>query len=201
MSKTKNDASRTTKLVYNVIENKEITQKIDIDIKTRGTSASKTFNTDCLVTYSNNEGEIKVNLKNKINFEKISEIEKLTEENCMYLDTLSDEELTALFLGIAFKSQGIFTNNTDNLNLIDENTQTPVITPNRDELRNLIVTNVGMQMGEAQARGENYTIQNIEGLQIDGHVVTTIMQNDAVEVTIDGIKFLIDSNFNLIDLE
>lgn len=201
MSKTKNDASRTTKLVYNVIENKEITQKIDVDIKTRGTSASKTFNTDCLVTYSNNEGEIKVNLKNKINFEKISEIENLTEENCMYLDTLSDEELTALFLGIAFKSQGIFTNNTDNLNLIDENTQTPVITPNRDELRNLIVTNVGMQMGEAQARGENYTIQNIEGLQIDGHVVTTIMQNDAVEVTIDGIKFLIDSNFNLIDLE
>ena len=201
MSKIKNDASRTIKLVYNVIENKEITEKTVIDLKTRGTSASKTFNTDCLVTYSNNEGEIKVNLKNKINFEKVSEIEKLTEENCMYLDTLSDEELTALFLGIAFKSQGIFPNNTDDLNLIDESNPTPVVVPNKDELRNLIVTNVGMQMGEAQARGENYTIQSIEGLQIDGHVVTTIMQNDAIEVTIDGIKFLIDSNFNLIDVE
>ena len=202
ISKSQNDASTTIKTVYNIIKDKKIDQKVSIDTTTKGTASSKNFNNECIITHSNNDGEIKANIKNKINFDKVSEIEKLTEENCLFLDLLTDEELAVTMQEIETQIEKVYTNKKESLNLIDTNTQAPDISQNnvnRDELRNLLVTTVSIQMGEAQARGEEYTLQNLIDLQISGHMVSVVIQNDVAEVSVDGVKFKIDANFNLSD--
>ena len=202
ISKSQNDASTTIKTVYNIIKDKKIDQKVSIDTTTKGTASSKNFNNECIITHSNNDGEIKANIKNKINFDKVSEIEKLTEENCLFLDSLTDEELAVTMQEIETQIEKVYTNKKESLNLIDTNTQAPDISQNnvnRDELRNLLVTTVSIQMGEAQARGEEYTLQNLIDLQISGHMVSVVIQNDVAEVSVDGVKFKIDANFNLLD--
>ena len=40
-----------------------------------------------------------------------------------------------------------------------------------------------------------------QNLQINGHIVNVIMENDVAVVSVDGVKFKIDSNFNLTDAE
>lgn len=202
IDKVQNTASTKIKVVCNVIEDKEINQKLSVNLTTKGTTSSKKFNNECIITYSNNDGEFKANIKNSINFDKVSEIEKLTDENCLFLDTLSDEELQVTITAITTQMLEVYNTKKQNLNFIDTNVQAPDITENnvnRDELRNLLIETVSLQMGDAQSRGEEYTLQNLENLQIQGHMVSVVIQNDIAEISIDGVKFRIDQNFNLSD--
>lgn len=197
--KNKNDSNTTIKTVCNLIKNEKIEEKYTINLVTKGTENSKNINNDISVTYSNNEGEFKVSLENKIQFEKKSDIEKLTEENCLFLDKLSDEELENTITEISTKALQVYSEKIKNLDFIDTNTQAPAITQNntknREEAKDALITTVGNQMGEAQARGEEYTIANLEGLQIENHEVTVNIENDIAHVVVDGVKFTIDSNF------
>ena len=56
-------------------------------------------------------------------------------------------------------------------------------------------------MGEAQAKGEQFTIHNLQGLQIEGHVVGTSVTDAEATIVIGMYTFKIDSNFNLTDVE
>ena len=52
-------------------------------------------------------------------------------------------------------------------------------------------------MGEAIARGETYTLANLENLQIEGYNVTVNISGNIAVVTVNGYVFNIDSEFNL----
>ncbi len=200
--KLQNTASTTIKAVCNIIEDKEINKKIHVNITTKGTKSSKTISNDIILTYSNNDGEVSANIKSKINFDKISDIEYLTDENCLFLDILSDEDLNLNIEAIRNQILKVYMEKLQNLNFININTQAPDITENnvnRDELRNLLINTVSLQMGEAQMNGEEYTIQNLQNLQIEGHMVGVFIIDNVANINIDGVKFKIDENFNLTD--
>lgn len=203
VSKTKNDVSTELKIVANLIENKTINEKIILDLTTKGVASSKNYENDCILTYSDNTGEVKVNINNKISFDKISEIETLNEENCLYVDTLNDAEFTLTIAAITSQAKNVIESKINNLNFIDTNTKAPVITQNqnREELRNLLVSTVSNLMGEALNNGQEYTVYSLQNLQINGHIVNVLMENDVAVVSVDGVKFKIDSNFNLTDAE
>lgn len=203
ISKSKNDASTNLKIVANIIENKTINEKIILDLITKGVASSKNYNNDCTLTYSDNNGEVKINIKNKISFDKISEIEELNEENCLYLDDLNDAEFTLTVAALTSQTKNVIESKISNLSFIDTNTKAPVITQNqnREELKNLLISTVSNQMGEALNNGQEYTIYNLQNLQISGHIVNVFIENDIATVSVDGVKFKIDSNFNLTDAE
>lgn len=203
ISKTKNDISTVLKIVTNFIEDKTINEKIILDLTTKGVASSKNYENDCTFTYSDNTGEVKLNINNKISFDKISEIETLNEENCLYLDNLNDAEFTLTIAGITSQAKNVIESKISNLSFIDTNTKAPVITQNqnREELRNLLISTVSTLMGEAINNGQEYTVYSLQNLQINGHIVNVIMENDVAVVSVDGVKFKIDSNFNLTDAE
>ena len=200
--KSENDASTNFKIAYSGIKDKKVVGKILLDIITKGTGNSKKIDNDCNIVFSNNDGEIKINIKNKIAFDKVSEIEKLTEENCLFLDMMNDEEFNNTIQEILIKVMEVYTNKKESLDFIDTNTQAPSISQNnvnRDGLRELLITAVSTKMGEFQAEGRNYTLQDLADLQITGHMVNVVLQNDVAEISIDGVKFKIDVEFKLYD--
>ncbi len=202
--KLKNDASTTMKITYNFIENEKINRKVSFNITTEGSASSRKFNNDAIITYSSNEGEVKATIENQVTFDENIQVEELTEENCLYLDTLSDEELQSTIQAIEEKINSVYEEKRANLNFIDNNMPTPDVQLNsttREKARDVIVNAVSNKMGEALANGEEYTIQNIEGLQIEGYEVTTEMLEETIKVTVDGFAFLINSNFELSDAE
>ena len=200
--KSENDASTNFKIAYSGIKDKKVVGKILLDIITKGTGNSKKIDNDCNIVFSNNDGEIKINIKNKIAFDKVSEIEKLTEENCLFLDMMNDEEFNNTIQEILIKVMEVYTNKKESLDFIDTNTQAPSISQNnvnRDGLRELLITAVSTKMGEFHAEGRNYTLQDLADLQITGHMVNVVLQNDVAEISIDGVKFKIDVEFKLYD--
>lgn len=205
-TKTKNDASTNIKLTYSFIENEEINRKFSIDLNTVGTVGSKTFDNELVYVYMNNDGEFKANVENKMKFSASTEIEELTDENCLFLDTLSDEDFTATINAIKEKTEKVIESKKENLDFIDTNTQTSLIQENntrisRDEARNLLVNTISEKMGEAANKGEQYTLNNVKDLQIEGHEISVEIENDVATIVIDTIKFTLDSNFTLNDAE
>ncbi len=104
------------------------------------------------------------------------------------------------------KTETVYQSKMETLNFIDTNTQTSLLEPDknkvsRDEVRNLLVETISNQMREAQEKGEEYTIQNLTNLMIEGHELEVKIENDIANVTIDGYKFTIDAAFNLSDVD
>lgn len=204
--KLKNDASTKIKATYNFIENKEINKKLSINLTTDGTVSSKNFENDITITYSTNDGEFKTNIENQIKFGTSVSVESLNDENCLFLDTLSDEELVQTITAIDEQIDYVYNSKKESLNFIDTNTQTSLIqeTPSlitRDEAKGVLIETISGQMTEAYNRGEAYTIENVANLQIEGHQVTVSLENGFAIVTVDGYKFAIDSEFGLTDVE
>ena len=54
-------------------------------------------------------------------------------------------------------------------------------------------------MGEAQNNGEEFTIKNLEGLQIEGYQVSTTVTDEAAIIVVDTHTFKIDKNFIITD--
>ena len=203
IDKQKNNSNTEIKVTYNVIEDEKINQKTLVELTTIGNANSKTFENEFSFGYSNNDGEIKVNIKNKTDFDKLTEIEKLTEENCLFLDNLPEEEKNLILTEVRNKIKEVLENQEKNLDFIDTNTQAPGITQNinKNEIKNLIITEIGKLMGEALARGEIFSIENLKNLQLQDHNMNITIEEGVAKIDIDGLKFSIDANFNLTEIE
>lgn len=202
--KLKNAASTKIKATYNFIENKEINKKVTINLITDGTTSSKNFENDVTIIYSSNDGELKANIENEIKFGINASIDILNEENSIFLDTLPEEELIPTIESIREKIKTVYNQKKESLSFIDTNTQTSLIQPtviSRDEAKMVLINTISNQMGEAQSKGEEYTIHNIANLEIAGHQVDVSIENDIAKVNVDGYKFEIDSSFGLTDVE
>lgn len=206
ISKIDNVASSTIKATYGFIENQSVNKKIIIDLKTEGTSQKYTNNT--VIRYLTNQGETEIILDNEIDFAKEIESKSLNEENCLFLDNLSQEELDKNKQDINQKTLLVYRNIKEDLNFIDTNTHTSIIESNsnqstltRDEAEALLIDKVSTMMGEAQANNQEFTIQNLNDLQIDGYEVkSTVTPNEAI-IMVDIYMFSIDNNFIITDVQ
>lgn len=207
ISKSKSNASTTLVAEYSFIENETINKKIKVNLKTDGTATSKEIKNDIVVTVSTSESEIQAAIDNIIKFTNELEIPDLNNENCVFVDTLTPEERTTTINDIKNKITNLYTNQKDNLSFIDTNTYSPTTLENasstitREEAKNALITRVGNMMQEAIDKNEEFTIQNLVDLKIDGYEVSSRVTEQSATIVVDVYTFNIDTSFTLTDVE
>ena len=211
ISKEFTNASTTIAAEYSFIENEKINKKIKLDLKTEGTVNSKELKNDIVVTISSNKGETQVAIDNEVKFMEVSDLPGLNSENCIYLDMLPEEERKNLIDTIKTQLTTLYTSKKENLNFIDTNTysqttlenqateNTPKVT--REDAKNALINRVSIMMQEAIDRGEEFTIQNLKDLEIEGYKVSSAVTSDAALIVVDVYTFNIDTTFTLTDVE
>ena len=209
----KESANASTKLnaEYCFIENEKINKKLKVNLKTEGTINSKEFKNDIVITQSDSEGETQIAIDNQIKFAEVSDLPGLNSENCIYLDLLPEEERKNLLDTIKTQLTTLYTSKKENLSFIDTNTysqttlenqvstQTKVAT--REEAKEALINKVSIMMQEAIDRGEEFTIQNLRDLEIEGYKVSAAVTQEAALIVVDVYKFNIDTGFTLTDVE
>ena len=207
----KDDAVTRTKININKIQKNKINQKTNIDFETKGTINSKKYTTAINVVYSDNDGEFKIAVENSLNFDDNPEIEDLSEENCLFLDTLPNEELLLTRDAIKEKTIEVLREKNRNLNMIDVSNSNSIVQQIGQQSTNLEDENVKQQvkeiliqtlrnkMTEYLNNGTNLKIENLEGLEIPGYEVTTSISSNLAIITVNGYRFSLDSDFNLSD--
>ena len=208
--KNNKDANMTIKTTLSIIENQQINEKITFDFETEGTSNARLVKNNFIIKHSSNVEETIVTIDNKIRFSVDPIVDSLNQENSIFIDEQPEEQRSIMVEDIKTKLKSIYEAKQSNLNFIDTNTNNSVVDSNifeqvtsltRDDARTLIVNKVSAMMGEAQAKGEQFTIHNLQGLQIEGHVVGTSVTDAEATIVIGMYTFKIDSNFNLTDVE
>ena len=206
----KNTSDVSTKIFAEIglINNLEINTKISCNLTTNGTASSKEIKNEAIFTYTTQEGQLTANLNYNINFETATmEIPNLTDETCLFLDKLNDAELTNIINQIRDRVNFVINEKKVTLNLIDQNNNTSVVEQGniqnstnleeKEAVKQKLIEVISNQMGEAIARGETYTLANLENLQIEGYNVTVNISGNIAVVTVNGYVFNIDSEFNL----
>lgn len=210
INRIQKDTNTAIKATYSFIENEEINKKINIDLKTEGTANSKNLSNNFIITVSTKDGENTATIDNNIKFSDVPEIEELTDENCLFLDNLEPEERNNTIKVITDKVKSLYEDKKKNLNFIDTNTHGSVVEQNldnlssnvtRDEAREALINRVSTMMGEAIERNEEFTIQNLVDLTIDGYNVSSVVSETSAVIIVDIYTFNIDTEFQLTDVE
>lgn len=209
LNKISKEAGVSLKATCGIINKEEINQKIDLEIKTNGSKNSKTIDNDVVMIFRTDEDETKVIIENKINFELSSNIDDLNSDNCVFLDDLSEEERTQLLMAIMERVMAVYQEKREELKIIDSNAGTSVIQQNnldnisstvtKEEAKNALFNRVSIMMGEAQNNNEEFTIQNLENLQIEGYEVSSTVTEEAAIIVVDTYTFRITPNFELLE--
>ena len=208
IEKSKTDMSTKISAEIGIVENLEINTKLAVDLTTNGTSNSKEIKNEAIITYTNQEGQTITNINYNINFENATvEIPELTEENCLFLDTLNDEDLNNIMQQIMNRIEVVINEKNTKLNLIDQNNNSSVVEQGnvqnttdvqaKEEAKQKLIEVISNMMGEAQARGEEFTLASLANLQIEGYNVTVNITGNIAVITVNGYVFNLDSDFNL----
>lgn len=206
VEKNSTDVNEKYNIQYNEIENKKVVSKIQIDLETNTANSSKGYTNNVIMKYNNKDGDLKVNIKNEIKFEENAISEEITEENAVFLDRLSNEEAHNLYLQLSEKFSSVYEEKIQNLSFIDNNSSNSVVQQpvaeqinkeEKEQIKNKLIEKVSNMMGEAQQRGENFTIQNLVDLSIEGYTVSSIVSEDLAVIKINGYTFNIDKDFML----
>lgn len=210
LNKVSSDASTTLKIGFEFVEKEQINQKFNIEIKTNGTESSNNITNDIVFTFGTDTNEYKLLLDNTINFNVTPEIEDLTDENCLFVENLSEEEFSSTMQAIQERIGVVYQEKMNSLNVIDTNTNSPIVESNtqtevpevtREEAKEALIQRVSNLMGEAQNNGEEFTIQNLANLTMDGFDVSADVTDTEAIIVVDTYKFRIDPNFVLTDVE
>lgn len=196
---------------YNIqnssIENKKVVSKLQIELVTNDANSSKKYTNDAIIKFNNSEGDLKVNIKNEVKFQNVEITDDLTDENAIFLDRISDEEAQNLYVELFQKVMNTYAEKMVSLTFIDNNSsnsvvQQPIVQNNNNEeeketIRAKLIETVSNMMGEAESNGEEFTIQNLKDLRIDGYEVSSIVSEDLAIIKINGYTFNIDKDFML----
>ncbi len=205
----KTDAVVTSRWNLNKITKSKISQKTTINLQTKGTINAKKYTIDIDASYSDAEGEFKVELGNSLNFDIVPEIPDLTNENCLFLDTLSNDELNANIEAIKQKTKEVLREKNRNLNIIDSNNSNLVVQQTeqntaedetaKTEAKNALISHISNQMRDYLNEGKELKIEDLENLAIPGYNVEISISSNLAIITVNGYKFKLDSEFNLSD--
>lgn len=213
INKEQSTANTTIDVEYSFIEKEKINKKIKISFKTDGTTNSKTLKNDIVATISTNKTETQMAVDNKIEFKDVTDLAGLNAENCIYLDVLPEEERNVLLDTIKNQIRTLYTNKKENLKFIDTNTysqttldnqnqtQVQTQTVTREKAKEVLINKIVEMMDAAIANGEEFTIQNLVDLKIDGYKVSSAVTAENALIVVDVYKFNIDTGFVLTDVE
>ena len=195
---------------YNIqnsrIENKKVVSKTQIELTTDNANPAKGYTNDAIIKYNNSEGDLKVNIKNEIKFQSETIAEDFSEANAIFLDEISAEEAQELYIDIFQKVMQVYGEKLANLAFIDNNSsnsvvQQPIVQPvnsaEKETIKAKLIEVVSNKMGEAEANGETFSIENLKDLTIEGYDVSSIVSSDLAIIKVNGYTFNIDKDFML----
>ncbi len=198
------DLTQSVDLDISVIENNSVEQTVTIETEVVKSGSDYTFNLN--VNYQDSEESFDIETVSDIEFVEV-DVEELTTDNCVFLDDLSEEEQEETLNSIFERLQTVLSEKIAQLAFIDTNTNTTYIDQNDDTEEDTddekelakqdLITAIQNEMTEAINNEEEYTIQDLEGLEVEGHTVEVELSDDLAVVTVDGYTFNIDSEFNL----
>lgn len=204
-----NSASSSIKIVKNYIENEKVNKKESLAIQSNGTQNSNTISSDIIVTFSTNNSETKFVADSKLKFLSNDDLvlDKLTEENSVFLDDLLIDDRNATIQVLKEKIQSVLREKKSNMNLIDLNSGTSIVSPNLEDMtsnnhsliKKLLEDKINDLRSQAEENGEEFTIQNLSNLEIEGFEVNATVEEDRAVVVIDVYTFIIDRDFNISD--
>lgn len=201
-----NEASNTMKISCSIIEKESINQKIEMELKTTGSATSNDITNNIVFGIKTDESEYKVLLDNNIKFSTNSEIENLTNENCVFLDELSPEERQTTLTAILEKINSVFEEKKEKLSFFDTNTNSTIIQRDlqtastrvtKQEAKDALIEKFQSLYKEAQDNGQEFTLYNLENLEIEGFEVSSNITDEAAIIVVDTYTFKINSNFEL----
>ncbi len=207
----KTDTVMTTKLNMNQISKNKITHKTNIDIQTKGSVNAKKYTTHIDIQYLNADGELKANLENTLNFDVNPEIEDLSDENCLFLDMLSSEELRATAKAIQEKFTEVLREKNRNLNILQVDNSNLIVQPEeqnslteeqiqaKEHAKQALIKTIADKMRDYQNEGKSLKIEDLEDLQIPDCEVSISVSSNLAIITVNGYSFKLDSDFNLSD--
>lgn len=117
------------------ISNGEVNKKISINFSMDGKSTSNLIKSYLDVSYKDNENSIMLKMENKINFTNVN-IDRITSENSLFLDSLSDEDLILVRNSILEKIISVYKEKITTLNIINNNLQSTVVSPAQENTEN-----------------------------------------------------------------
>lgn len=193
LKRTNTNMQTNFDITLNSIEEKKVVGKLQIELETKGASTSRNYSNNAIVKYNDSEGDIKINIKNNINFKDTEIIENLNDENAIFIDKLTEEEASELFKTVVLKLMQVYSEKVLNMNFIDNNSSSSVIEqPNTENYaepeiipeqeqqeddsnvsaleitkataKDLLVKKVEEMMINAQNNGEEFTIQSLNNL-------------------------------------
>lgn len=204
-----NSASSSIKIVKNYIENEKVNKKESFSIQSNGTKNSNTISSDIIVTFSTNNSETKFVADSKLKFLSNDDfvLDKLTEENSVFLDDLLIDDRNATIQVLKEKIQSVLREKKSNMNLIDLNSGTSIVSPNLEDMtsnnhsliKKLLEDKINDLRSQAEENGEEFTIQNLSNIEIEGFEVNATVEEDRAVVVIDVYTFIIDRDFNISD--
>ncbi len=193
--------------VYKIQKNK-IHQKLQIYLETNGMVNSKKYTNIFEMLYADSDGEFKLELENSLNFDIQPEIEELNEENCLWLDVLSEEQLVQTAEEIKKKTKEVLQKKNEALNMINMNQNDLLIEPSetqdqeneeKQKVKEILIQTISNKMGEYLANGENLELQDLADLQIPNYEVEVSITSNLAIITVNGYPFKLDGEFHLSD--
>lgn len=207
-SKIKSTSATSLDMTVNFIEDEKITRKINLKSEFEGTVSSNSIKNSMIVTVSTKENESKFIIDTSFKFpQSENQIDDLTEENCLLLESLSQEDYNITIQAVKDKINLVWNQKKEELNLIDTNTGSAkkqklnTVSDNisRETARKALEDKILDMQNEARNNEQEFTIKSLENLQIDGYEVSSVVTDTNAVVVIDVYTFNINSEFNIID--
>lgn len=203
VSKRTTDVGENIQLDLNFITNGAVDGQATISSGVVKTGSKTTQTNKLSVNYMMFSGSI--DISSSISFKNISIVD-LDNDNCLFIDKLDEDTFTDVVTAVLEQAHGVINQKSGNTPIVeDEEEEQPDISITDDErekkaeARQKLFDAVANAMGEAQANGEEYTIQDLVDLRIEGSEYSVSVNSDVAIVNIDGFEFTIDREFHLSD--
>lgn len=127
ISKTSTTSNTALDLTCNFIENEKINKKLSIKSEMEGAVTSTTLKSNTIITLSTKDNETKFVSETDFKFSGKPEIEELTDQNCLFLETLSEEDYNLTIEAIKNQIDMVWSAKKENFDFIDTNHRNLVI--------------------------------------------------------------------------
>lgn len=203
LKKTISDVLEDFSIVIGMIENSEIIGELEISSNLLNSQTSYEIKNKVNLKYSIVNCTLEANSKTMF---KQVEVDDLSKDNCLFLDTINEDTLNITLNEIKEKAIEVISENLNkgalSLNDYSKVVEQPNITPENNEekkeiAKQKIIDGISNAMGEAMANNRTYTLLDVESLEIPDSEVNISVNDDIAIINIDGFVFTLDSEFKL----
>lgn len=205
--KVKTTTDTSIDATVSIIEDEKINKKINLKSDITGDSSSNSMTNNLILTVSTKENESKLVLDTNFKFSRSGEeIPDLVDENCLFMETLSQEDYDITVQAIKDKIDFVWDEKKQQFDFIDTNTKSSTKNIDRvstnitiDNAREALQNKISAMMNEAAENEQEFTLQNLENLQIEGYEVSSVVNENEAVIVVDVYTFNVNNEFNIID--